>query len=243
MPYIVFELVQVNIDDYVSQNYVAKAMETVFLAVMPNSFDYRLAARDAITQTDRATFINKLSFTPERCSIRGNFGLMPKLIDGIYMTGWQRLQQFNQNIVRLSKNSSQPNDTQRFIYALNFYDFWWQKYGSINIQSFQLRGDASRNSQLPFYSLDFIIIGDLIQSQNADPLLAWLKTLQNASAAILDPINNLLSGLDPVLSYATLPLGILDSAMSLASDAQQYLGAITSGSNSISSNISSIFPS
>ncbi len=242
--YIVFELVKIDLNAYLQQNYRAAQVDVEFLAVMPSSFDYRLVSRDAITQSDSSVFVNKLKFSPERCSIRGTFGYQTRLIDGSFMTGWQRLKAFQDNIVKLSKESSAPNDAQRFIYAVNYYDFWWQKFGSINISTWNIRGDANQNSVLPNYSLDFIIIGDLIKAQSKDLMLAGLTSLFApggiVDAAISD-VNGILAQADPFLSIATLPYDGLQTATNLVSDAQGFLGALSNGGQQVYQNVASVF--
>ncbi len=242
--YIVFELVKIDLNAYLQQNYRAQQVDVEFLAVIPSTFDYRLISRDAITQSDSSVFVNKLKFSPERCSIRGTFGYQARLINGSFMTGWQRLKAFQDNIVKLSKESSQPNDTQRFVYACNYYDMWFQKYGSINISSWNIRGDAQQNSVLPNYSMDFIIIGDLIKAQTKDLMLASLTSVfapgGYVDQAITD-VNGILSEADPYLSIAALPYDGLQTAVNLVNDAKEFVAGISNEAQQVYQNVASIF--
>jgi hypothetical protein len=181
MNYLVFELVKINTEDYLSGAYRAIQDEVVFFATMPTTFDYRLAARDAIAQTDSNVFLTRFDYSPERCSITGTFGVAPRAVPGALlasgMTGWERLKEFEDSIIKKSKKVVIPpdGDDERYFYALNYYDFYTQKFGHINIQSFGIRSNAQENTQLHRYSCDFVIIGDLIDVQSFDPLLSILE--------------------------------------------------------------------
>lgn len=200
IPYVVFELVKINVDRYISnQDYKAEQVQTVYLAVLPEQFNYRLTSRDAIRQTDSKVFVNKYGLAPERCTISGNFGQKSRLIAGTYMDGWSRLKQFEELIVRKGKETEFTQDGSKYIYALNYYDFLWQRYGNINIQSFSVNGNSRVNALLPFYSCDFMIIGELIDVYSKDLLLEGLLLLFGNQSVL----NNLLEGLSDIMDVAS----------------------------------------
>lgn len=189
IPYVVFELIKINIDAYIKEDYVAESVDTVYLHVMPEQYDFRLRSRDSITQTDEEIFINKVYYAPERISLSGTFGVKNRGM----MSGESRLALFEKQIIKLSKTASSPNDTERFIYAVNFYGFLWGKHGSINISSWTTRGNARENSELVKYSLEADLIGKLIKTNLKDPLLIMLNKFFGDDGIIsnaLDFVNN-----------------------------------------------------
>ncbi len=57
------------------------------LTVIPTMLDYNLTSRDAVYQTTGTIFTDKFPIAPVRCSLSGNFGVLPRaqklnLIDG-----------------------------------------------------------------------------------------------------------------------------------------------------------------
>lgn len=241
---VVFELVKVNIDQYAAKNYRAEQIQVVYLAVLPESIRYSLMSRDQIQKTENTTIVNKLSYSPQLVQLRGTFGKKPRLIAGSYLNGWDRLMQFKENIVKLSKESSLPNDPQRYIYALNFYDFQWQEFGSINIQSFDIRGEARENTQLPRYDITFYLIGDLIKAQSNDPLLFALQSLfvpGGIVSNVIGDVNQILGDASPFLQYATLPIDGLGAAVNLVTDAQSFVSGYANSNQGIYNNLASIF--
>jgi len=174
LPYICFELVKVNIEDYAKQNFVAISIDTIYLVTFPESFDSRLRSRDAITQTDSEVFLNKYDYTPQRISLSGTFGVKRRML----MTGWDRLKQFEQQIIKRSKTASLPDgDQERFIYAVNYYNFLMGQFGNINVSSWATRGNARTNSDLINYNFEFDIIGKLVKTDSMDPILLTLNTM------------------------------------------------------------------
>lgn len=244
--YLVFQLVKIKTDDYLKGSYRAEEDEVVYFATMPTTFDYRLAARDAIAQTDSNVFLTRFDYSPERCTITGTFGDAPRLIAGSYMTGWARLKQFEESIIRKSKTVVTPpdGDTDRYFYALNYFDFAWQRFGHINIQSFGVRGNAQENTQLVRYTCDFILIGDLIDVQSYDPLLIGLKGLfgQNGIAdEAIGYINDILGSAEPYLNIATLPFDTMNVAQELIAEATGFLTGYDNSNRQIYSRVESLF--
>lgn len=246
LTYIVFELVRVNIDDYLAENYRAVSEETVFLAVMPEQVRYANTARDAIAQTDSNVFINRFDLAPERVSISGTFGDLPRLISGTYMDGWSRLQQFEKDIVKKSKRIELPTtgDDARYLYMLNYYDFWWQRFGSANIASFEVRGNAREISTLPRYSCDLMLVGDLIDVQSRDLLLLSLKELFAPGGFIADAfekINEMLGDAAPYLQIATIPYDNLGLALQTVNQATEFIQGYSGANQKIYQNVERLF--
>lgn len=195
LDYIVFELISIETSKYQDSEsnpkYEAKELETVYLAVMPEQIDYKIAGRDALFQSQSNVFITRFDYAPQRGRLSGTFGVDNRLMAGTYMSGWDRLKQFERTVVQRSKEV-----TEKTVLALNYYDFTHQKYGNININNFDINSNARTNSRLTTYNLDFIIIGDLITSDMEDYLLIVLDTLfgrEGVIQIVLDIVNNLLS--------------------------------------------------
>jgi hypothetical protein len=245
IPYIVFELVKIKEEDYQAGRYKAVQDEVVFLAAFPDQFDYSLVARDAVSQTYSNVFLEKYDFAPERCSISGTFGVKQRFIAGTYMDGWSRLKQFENDIIRKSKKvqlGAANGDEERFLYALNYYDFWWQRFGNINISSFRIRGSARENTQLVRYSSDFLIIGDLIDVESNDMLLSGLKSAFGPDG-FLDNIYGYAN--DFLADINTEKLGIatagLDVASLLVSEAAGFISGFAGAGKKTYQNIKRLF--
>lgn len=205
LKYIVFELVKIGLEDYMNDNFLATVEETIYLAVMPQQFQYRLMSRDAIAQTDSRVFLNRYEYQPERCNISGHFGIEPRSVAGTIMDGWTRLDQFEKEIIRRSKKSEITSEGKPpYIYALNYYDFWFHRFGNINIETWNLRADSRENTQLPRYNLDFIIVGDLIKAAGMDPMLWGLKNLAGSDGVLGDGLASVNSVLADAEEYTSL---------------------------------------
>jgi len=244
--YIVFELVRVNIDDYLAENYRAEQEEVVFFAVMPEQIRYANSARDAIAQTDSKVFVNRYDLAPERVSLSGTFGDLPRLISGTYMDGWARLQQFEKDIVKKSKRIELPEsgDDARYLYMLNYYDFWFQRYGAANISSFEVRGNAREIATLPRYSCEFVLIGDLIEVQSKDLLLLSLKELFAPGGTIYEvfnKVNEMLGDAQPFLQIATIPFDGLELAQQLVAEASEFIQGYSGANQKIYQNVERLF--
>jgi len=212
MPYIVFELLKIKIDDYVDENYTAESINTLYLQTFPEQYDFRLRGRDAMTQTDSEVFINKYDYTPERISFNGTFGVANRGM----VSGYNRLKQFEKEIIRRSKTASLPNgDGERFIYVVNFYGFEFGKFGNINVSTWNTRGNARENSDLIKYSFEFDIIGKLVKTNSKDPLLISLNGVFGEDGLIADAldyvnnnalIQNVYQGMESIKQIASLPM-------------------------------------
>jgi hypothetical protein len=212
MPYIVFELLKIKIDDYVDENYVAESVDTIYLQTFPEQYDFRLRSRDAMTQTDSEVFLNKYDFAPERLSFNGTFGVK----DRGMMSGYNRLKQFEKEIILRSKTASLPGagDGERFIYVVNFYGFEFGKFGNINVSTWNTRGNARENSDLIRYSFEFDIIGKLVKTNSKDYLLTALNGVFGADGLISDALDfvnsnetvqDVYQGMETMKQIVTLP--------------------------------------
>ncbi len=168
--YIAFELVEVDMDALLKdKRYKANQVKAIDLAVLPEQLTYRLQSRDAITQTYSDVFVQRYEMQPERVRFSGTFGDDYRLVNNQYLDGWQRLKQFEEDIVR-RKGHKNPNK----IYCINYYDFVFQRFGSINIDSWSLNADGRTNSNLINYTLEFTIVGEIIDVNTLD---AFIKNL------------------------------------------------------------------
>lgn len=172
-PYILFELVKINKVKYRKGDADALTQEEVIhMVVMPENINYTLQSRDYLVQASEDFFLTKYSMQPEKVSISGYFGAERRLAGGTYMSGWERLTQFEETIIKKSKSL-----TTAEMYALNYYDFLYQKFGSININSWNISASARANTNLERYSLDFVVLGQLLKttdSSRSDKLLNLL---------------------------------------------------------------------
>jgi hypothetical protein len=81
---------------------------------------------------------------------------------------------------------------------LNYYDFSFQKFGSIDIRNWRLNANARVNTSLILYNLDFIITGDLIKSSTKDPLLKYLTSIYGEEGII----SSITDVIYPILAYS-----------------------------------------
>lgn len=248
IPYIVFELVRINVDQYISdQSYKAEQINTIYLAVLPSQISYTLQSRDAIRQTDKKVFVNKFGLAPEKVTISGNFGREPRLVAGTYLDGWSRLKQFEKEVVRRSKETEITDNGAKYLYSLNYYDFTLHRFGNVNIQQFRVSGNANQNSLMPYYSCDFSIIGPLIDVESTDYLLQGLLGLFGENA-ILDDILTIPEYVMTVAQPIILGLESLDRAASLIQESYQlvieageFLEGIGTNVQSVYKNVASLF--
>lgn len=225
--YVVFELIMIDVDKYKNntESYRAQQVETVYLATIPEQFRYAKVARDTIVKTSDKVFVNKASYQPEKVRISGTFGEKPRLIAGTYMDGWARLRQFEESIVEKSKENFQVLYGQ-FIYALNYYDFIWQKFGSIDIRSFEMSGNARQHATLPQYSCDFELIGDLIKATEFDLMLNWFNNVFGKNGIVgdaTDIVNKGLSAAQPILTQVGTGVEIIKTTLDLVGSAQSFI--------------------
>ncbi len=172
----IFELIKINKVKYRKGEADALTQEDVIhFAVLPENINYSLQSRDYLVQGSQDYFITKYSLQPEKVSINGVFGNERRLVAGTYMSGWERLMQFEETIVRKSKFLSEAE-----MYAINYYDFLFQRFGAININSWTISGSARTNTNMERYSLDFVLLGDLLKTatiSKTDKLLNLLTDL------------------------------------------------------------------
>jgi|GEM_PF-4418606 len=239
--YIAFEVLKVDITKYLSDTaYRAEQVDVIYLAVFPTQAFYRLASRNSKRQTLNKVFVQKFGWQPEQVRLAGTFGQEPRLIAGSFMDGWSRLKQFEEDIVKKSNNLDDTN----IIYVLNYYDFYHQKYGSINIEDFSISANADEHSTLIRYNCNFTIIGELVETNNKDFLLEGLKNIFGEDGIIGDLTDTLNSASD-IISPVTQALGgleVLSSSFStLLSASMSSLSNYTAASKKVYSNITTIF--
>ncbi len=238
--YVAFELIKIDIKSQETEQ-----EDVIYLAVKPSQFEYRLQGRDAIAQTNTTVFITKFSLAPEHCRISGTFGNESQYIAGTYMDGWSRLKQFQEDVVKKSKDVSiGVSKKGDYIYAINYYDFIFQKFGAINISNWQISGDAQSNTILPKYSCDFAIVGELIKTASKDYLLDMLQRVFGQDGMLkstLDNVNNYLSVIEPYLSAISLPLEGLGIAKDLFNESGLMLQTFTSGSKKLANNFMGLY--
>jgi len=199
IPYVVFELVKIDVQEFrdqtaKSEEYKATQIDTVYLAVMPESYDFEVRGRNAITQTTDKVYMDTHAKKYETVSISGTFGDTPRLIGGTFMDGWNRLKQFEDRIIAAKletymegeKGIQDEVNKNKVILAINYYDFLWQKFGSIDVSSWRVNSNAKQNTNYIHYTFAFSVIGDLIGVKegfsDGDPLLYSLNTVLGKDA-------------------------------------------------------------
>lgn len=240
--YIAFELIKIPIAEYIAQDYAPIVEETVFLAVLPEQMNYSLTSRDAVQQTNNNVFVNQFALAPEKVSLSGTFGDEPRYVGASYLSGYQRLKQFEQDIVRRSKQkpgekrslrSSNEKESDIYVYGLNFYDFTSGRFGSANINSFSVSRNARENTNFERYKLDFMIIGELISAESQDPLLMALSSLFGDNGIVDDGltyVNDLLGTVDKTASWIGLGLDALSMAKNITLQSASFLSKKSLGS-------------
>lgn len=170
LDFIVFELIEIDVEKLKkSTTYKPDVLSVVDLAIMPEALNYSIQSRDAVVQTDKKVFVQRYNYAPEKVYFSGTFGEDKRLVGGKWLDGWQRLKQFETLFVKLSKSYEKGK-----IYAINYYDFMFQRFGAINIESWKLSANARTNTQLINYSLEFSIVDKLITTTTKDAILKYL---------------------------------------------------------------------
>jgi hypothetical protein len=213
--YVVFQLVSLDSSTTVT------VIDTIYLALLPNNFGYGLQSRDSIVKTHSQVFTNAVDYAPEKVRISGTFGQRPRYMAGTYMDGWSRLKQFEDTIVRKSK--TRDGDTH---YAINYYDYVFQRFGSINIGDWSIDGNADSNAQLVPYALNFVITGDLILVDNTDPLLYMLQKVYSPVDGIYKSIVAAADSLAASLAIVSIAAEIVEIASVLTEPLAQVTSLI-----------------
>ncbi len=222
--YVVFQLVSMT-----ANSTQIEVIDTIYLALLPENFSYGLQSRDSITKTHSTTFINQVDLAPERVRISGIFGQERRLMAGTYMDGWSRLKQFEETIVRQSKQ----NDNGTY-YSINYYDYLFQRFGTINISDWSIDGNAASNTRMIKYSLNFVITGDLVLVKEQDNMLTALQYVYSPVDGIykklIDEAESLIAD-SPMISEG---LEILQITMEAASALVDVACVISSAYSAIS---------
>ncbi|HEX2868743.1 MAG TPA: hypothetical protein VHO03_17005 [Ignavibacteriales bacterium] len=247
LPYVVFELIKIDLEEQKlkgEDNYKAEQIDTIYLAVMPQNYSFKKRGRNALTQTGEDVFTDRYPNSPERVSISGTFGDMPRLIGGTFLDGYTRLKQFEERIIDMKLEGyalkeeiiQKEVEASRALLTVNYYDFMWHKFGSISLGDFDVRSNAAENTQLIRYSFDFTITGPLYKVKadlmDGDPLLQGLKTVlgPGAQSKMDETVNSLLY----LAAGGTKFLGALDAlgfVNNLVQDIKDTVNSYTLGAN------------
>lgn len=201
-PIIVFELLKFPVLDKDLQESLggqrlgsAKEVDIVVMDVMPTeiSYDYSSKKTMYVGYGDNNNIIDRGGNAPTQISFSGTFG-QRMIRRGIQLQdGFGRLKEFRE-LYRKSQTVEDTyedalEDNKKYIYGLNFYDFTFHYWGAVDLDRLRIRGDASHNSQLPFYNVSMTGIGPLIDVlKTNDPILRNLKILIKAQES-LDKMN------------------------------------------------------
>jgi len=111
--YIVFELLEIDLEQAKLTGYVAKSITAINLAVLPEQLTYQLRSRDAIMQTQDNVYVQRYSYLPEQVRFTGTFGDDFRYVNGHRLDGWGRLKQFENEIIRTKESEGKK------IYTIN----------------------------------------------------------------------------------------------------------------------------
>lgn len=231
-----FELVEIDTVKLIQDSsYKPRQVKAIDLAILPEQLNYRLASRDALTQTQSKVFVHRFDFQPEKVRFAGSFGDDERWVNNVWLDGWKRLKQFEEEIVRRSKQVK----NNRILYAVNYYDFMFQRFGAINIDSWALTANARTNANLITYSLDFTIVDKLYSVNLIDALIKnLLNGLMYRNVNDLNLYEILMfSG----LSYAQFGLDILSSLDNYLENAISSVADINKSSAFIGKVVKGVF--
>ena len=202
--YIVFQVVVLN-----TESNEAKELHAVSLAVFPSSLSYTYPSRAAIEQTvEDNKGIGGFRDEPGRglttVNIRGTMGYAHRREGLTLKSGWQRLREFRELVVKLGhvvpagnysydlallmvqKYGMEPF-TDKDVICVNFYDFLNDEQFSVDIRSFNILESTAQN-RLPTYSINMQEVGPIVATKKNYGLLAALLL---ASATYENTMNNL----------------------------------------------------
>ncbi len=203
---IIFQLVRKNVN---VEN--GKWEETLVypMSVKPGTLDYDFGGRSAITQTvPNVALVDRFGTKLPVVMMSGTFGLKVRRHGIGLKDGYTRLLDF-WDVFEIS-HQSRPVDKNQpdYIYALNYYDFIYDRKYCINIDTFRVRIDARRNAFEPTYQITFTAIGKpiVIDGGSKD---SYLKILLATSQIIDGGFTILNEGLDYL--SANIPSEITDA--------------------------------
>lgn len=156
-------------------------VDVVVLDVLPSEIVYKRGNKATyhVGAGDGNTTVDKGGNAPIKVMLTGTFG--NRFINrGIKVQdGFGRLKEFRKFFEKSNTLDDMQNhslvDNKRYIYGLNYYDFTFHEWFSINLDTFDVSGNAERNSKLPFYQISFTSLGKFIRVDSQDPILRNLK--------------------------------------------------------------------
>lgn len=175
LPYIFLELISYTVDENGNITQPESA-DFLLMDVLPTKVSYKETAKKNIIQGigDNNNVINKAGLAPIKIMLTGTFGQRQIARGGLRVQdGFGRLKEFRE-LYRKSQ-SIPTNGMPEKLYLMNYYDFTMHYWFSIDMDTFDLEGDAQRNSKTPFYTCQMTSVGPLINVQAKDPMLRNLK--------------------------------------------------------------------
>jgi len=198
IPFVIFELVEVNFGEQRANqaDYRANQIDTIYMAIKPTNYQFRTQGRSGISQTDENVFVDVYPNAPEKVTLSGTFGDLPKYVAGTFMDGYSRMRQFEERVIQKKleiEASRRAEITEKEIadriaegksfIVINYYDFLWNKFGSITLNDWSLNGNASQSSRMVNYSITFTITGELV------PVTSSGWTFGNSDDPLLQTLN------------------------------------------------------
>ena len=218
---------------------ITKEIEVQPLAVNPNNINYTYPSRVRITQTPGGAWKDSYGMGLTRVTIVGEFGQNPRLVGAIMKSGYRRMIEFKDRVMKWSNLVATPQDTivggkpnwndrllldrlgtwatqEGIKFYLNFYDFYQREFFSVNADSLQIVESARRNN-LPSYTVALTEIGRLKYAASSDPTLVGLWTAEQ----IIEQLGSALEDFESLLDNA-----YINSVLAVASTLKGTLNGI-----------------
>ncbi len=184
--YILFEVIRIPInrkDDGTEELGAPEQDNVVMLDRVYTSIRYQ---HGVLSSTFRGfseeVLQDKAGLKPVRIKMTGTFGHAALRRGRKLLTGFQRFKEFRDdlfnkvNSIKDSLIDKNLPTKKRYIYGLNFYDMihhWW---GRIDLQGFLPTSDARVSSIIPFYDIDCVGMGEIIDVNGRDMLVKLVKS-------------------------------------------------------------------
>jgi hypothetical protein len=260
--YVAFQVVKYN-----ATSKKATEVHTVSLAVFPSYLSYTYPSRAAIEQTvEDKDGIGGFRDEPGRglaqVTIRGTMGYWARREGVTLKSGWQRLREFRELIVKLShvvpggKLSADQSlvlnalaDDE--VICLNFYDFLNDERFAVDVRSFNIL-ETMQSNRLPQYTITLQEVGPVVKTDGFHGLLSGLLVADTLYGTAITQINEALGwviggplvGLELLVGLVEGVEGTISSSLggllSLTSTVQNVLSGTTPVSAISTGNIENL---
>jgi hypothetical protein len=250
IPYFLFQVVAIRPevtktdDGKEVVDYTITSVEEQVLAVKPSSIRYSEKGTAYVGFTlDNKMFIDEPGILPNSIVAQGTFGARPRRVGGQMLTPFTRFRLFRDKVFRLSKavdadtaakivwgisNADDISQTylrnvvgDKVVYAVNFFDFYFDESYAVYIDSFDRSGQAQKGDWID-YTISMKGLGEPLRAIPRDPLALALfgyDALWNATESLVGELAEGIS-FSETGSLGELPDGL---------DIFGYVGGIADG--------------